>query len=254
VIKAIGVSQANPNAIFVATEDGTFFYSISGLFWNKNINSLPSSLIPWDIITSKFDANDIFISGTGYSNSGVFRSKDGGQSFQGLATDIPSATFHEIALSDNEEVLFAATTEGPYAYVFQDEKWYSLTGAETPIVDFNTVDNLGNDHIRFGTYGRGIWDFESSISINPSSISDKERLDKVSFYPNPVQKGQNIRIKPDSKLIGMNVDFYNFNGQKVYSGIIEKDYTIKNNLKPGAYITKIGLSELLKSQKIIVLD
>jgi hypothetical protein len=171
VIKAIGVAMNDENRIYVATEDATFFYSQdAGSTWTKSTASLPSSMIPWEIITSDNNADLVIISGTGFSNPGVYMSIDGGDSFTPLITDIPAATFFEVILSDSEEYLFAATSEGPYVYSFEEAQWYDLIGADTPILDFTSVDNIGNSTIRFGTYGRGVWDLELVSVVLPVEL------------------------------------------------------------------------------------
>ncbi|KOY84289.1 hypothetical protein AD998_21820 [bacterium 336/3] len=162
VIKAIGVSSSDYNRIYVSTQDATFFSSTNqGTSWTKQTSAgLPNTMIPWDIKTSNTNADKVFICGTGFSNSGVYQSDNGGITFTALSGSIPLATFYEVALSDDEQFLFAATSEGPYVYAFSTATWYNLFNAETPYVDFNSVDNIGSNIIRFGTYGRGIWDFE----------------------------------------------------------------------------------------------
>lgn len=172
VIKAIGVSQSDHNRLYVATEDATFFASLNlGMSWTKQtMAGLPTTMIPWDIKCSNSNPNKVFICGTGFSNSGVYQSLNGGASFTALNGSIPAATFFEVTLSDDELLLFAATSEGPYVYVFGDSQWYSLQGADTPILDFNTVDNVGGNRIRFGTYGRGIWDLEITNTMLPVEL------------------------------------------------------------------------------------
>lgn len=161
VIKAIGVNATDEDRLYVATQDATFFYSEDrGLSWTKSSVALPGNLLPWEIISSPTDPDKVFISGTGFSNPGVYQSLDGGESFSPLSGDIPSATFYEVALSDQEDYLYAATSEGPYVYVFSEGLWYNLLGADSPVLDYTSVDNIGNATIRFGTYGRGIWDLE----------------------------------------------------------------------------------------------
>ena len=180
VIKAIGVANSDVNRIYVATQDATFFYSTNqGSSWTKNAANLPSTMIPWDIKSSVSDPNKIFICGTGFSNSGVYQSSNGGVSFSALNGGIPSATFYEIALSDSENLLFAATSSGPYVYVFSTGQWYNLIGGTTPIVEFNSVDNVGNNVMRFGTYGRGVWDFQMTNQPLPAEL--------VEFYAKPLE-------------------------------------------------------------------
>lgn len=171
VIKAIGVAMSDENRLYVATEDATFFYSVDGgTNWTKPPAGLPSTMIPWEIIASDNNPDLVFISGTGFSNPGVYFSIDGGNSFTPLNTSIPAATFYEVALSDSEQYLYAATSEGPYVYSFEEAKWYDLIGADTPILDFTSVDNIGNSTIRFGTYGRGVWDLELISVVLPVEL------------------------------------------------------------------------------------
>ncbi len=171
VIKAIGVAMGDENRIYVATEDATFFYSENGgTNWTKSSASLPSTMIPWEIIASVNNPDLVIISGTGFSNTGVYVSFNGGDSFTALNTGIPAATFYEVTLSDSEEYLFAATSEGPYVYSFEEAQWYDLIGADTPILDFTSVDNIGNSTIRFGTYGRGVWDLELVSVVLPVEL------------------------------------------------------------------------------------
>lgn len=181
VIKAIGVAQSDANRIYVATADATFFYTEDqGVNWTKSAASFPNAFLPWEIISSDTNADEVYISGTGNSNTGVYRSTDGGATFTPLSNGIPSATIYEVALNDTDELLFASTSDGPYVYVFTDELWYSLMGVDTPIVDYNTVDNIGNGVIRFGTYGRGIWDFEIQSLALPAELTafNAESTDK----------------------------------------------------------------------------
>jgi hypothetical protein len=177
VISAIGTAESDANRLYVATNDGTFFSSTDyGVSWTRQTSIMPATFRPWDIVTSATNANNIFISGTGFSNSGVYRSTDGGISFTAMNTGLPLATVFEMALAPSEQFLFAATSEGPYVYVFANNSWYPLIGTNTPLaVDFSSVDivNVGanrvantiNPIVRFGTYGRGVWDFEITNTI-----------------------------------------------------------------------------------------
>jgi hypothetical protein len=173
VIKAIGVSESDHNRLYVSTQDATFFYSTNqGTSWTKSVAAnLPTTMIPWDIKCAKNNPNKVFVCGTGFSNSGVFQSNDGGVTFSALNSGIPAATFYEVSLSNNEEFLFAATSNGPYVYVFDNAQWYSLLGADTPILDFNTVDIVSNTVVRFGTYGRGVWDFQITNAALPVELT-----------------------------------------------------------------------------------
>ena len=65
-----------------------------------------------------------------------------------------------LAGTPNDELLFAATEIGPYVYSKDDNEWYFLSGVSAPDQTYWTVDYISEiNTARFGTYGRGIWDF-----------------------------------------------------------------------------------------------
>ena len=209
VIKALSASTADYNRLYVATHDASFFTSYDGgNNWTKNTTSLPSSLIPWDIAVGKNDANKVFICGTGWSDNGVWMSANGGGSFEALSSNAIQATYFDIVLSPDESVLYAATSEGPYAYVFEDNTWYYLGGNETPLVDFRSVEFIESiNTIRYGTYGRGVWDFQ--LQNGPVTTTTQVVELKVQLYPNPITDGQ---VHFSAPSLG-DLKVYNLNGK-----------------------------------------
>lgn len=251
VIQAIGTAQSDFNRIYVSTHDATFFSSIDqGKNWAKHATAgLPSTMIPADIKTSNTDENKVFICGTGFSNAGVYQSNNGGATFSALNGSIPSARFIEIALSDNEEFLFAATSAGPYVYVFSTATWYSLMGAETPILTYETVDNIGNNIIRFATYGRGIWDLElNNLAVSAANFEEKNA---IKVYPNLLL--QNEMIAVESTLSEpFTMEIFNLKGSRVFTKKITQSARIQMNFPKGVYIYRLSSGQSKRTGKIIV--
>ena len=243
-IKALGVAESDEDRIYVSTKDATFFYSEDrGQTWNKSISTLPTSMIPWEIIASKSDADKVFISGTGFSNPGVYQSDNGGANFVALSNDIPSATFYEVALSEEEDMLFAATSEGPFVYVFEDAKWYDLIGANTPYVNYTSVDNIGDNIIRFGTYGRGVWDLELDVDTGiKDEILSKEQHMRI--YPNPVRDYLNVELSLQNETIVF-AEVLDLNGRVIFRPQVSETsqaQTIRvdvSELANGMYMLKV---------------
>ncbi len=174
-ISAIEVPLNNPGKMYVATEDGTFFYSNnSGSTWSKTTSfDGPDGfwLYGSSILASKINPNTVWFAGSGYSNPAVYKSTDGGVTFSPMNNGLPNTLVHELAADAGEGLIFAATEAGPYVYVVQNNQWYSLMGATTPLQDYFTVEYVPSQRIaRFGTYGRGIWDFKIQ-SILPISLT-----------------------------------------------------------------------------------
>ncbi|MBS1737751.1 MAG: hypothetical protein JSS98_14275 [Bacteroidetes bacterium] len=185
-ITAIEQSLIDNNKLYVATEDGTFFYSNDlGVSWNKTTSF--NGPTPWYlygscILASRIDSKVIWYSGSGYSNGSVFKSINGGVSFTSMSNGLPNTLVNEIVATPDEKFIFAATDAGPFVYVVSDNKWYSLADNTSPVQFFSSVEYIRSQNIvRFGTMGRGIWDFiiTSTVPVTFSSFNAVLVRDKI---------------------------------------------------------------------------
>ena len=170
-ITALEISRIDPNYRYVLTDAGRFFYSTDGGgSWTLSSFDEPN-LNGTRIIASDKTLGTIIISGSGYSNPGVFISLDHGATFSALDTDLPSTMINDIKFDEDETMIFAATAIGPYVYVFAEAKWYDMAGVTAPDQDYRSVDFIDSiNTARFGTYGRGIWDFRVQC-LFPTNLS-----------------------------------------------------------------------------------
>ena len=166
-ITALEQSLINPQQLYVASEDGTFFYSSNGgSTWNKTATF--SGPTPWylygsGILASRKNAKVIWYCGSGYSNAPVYKSTDGGVSFSPMNAGLPNTLVNEMVASPDESLLFAATEAGPYVYTEATNKWYPMLSNNLPISFFSSVEYISAlNTVRFSTMGRGIWDFKIS--------------------------------------------------------------------------------------------
>ncbi|MDQ6843831.1 MAG: T9SS type A sorting domain-containing protein, partial [Bacteroidota bacterium] len=241
-ISAIGVSMLHDSKIYVATEDGTFFYSNNnGGVWIKSVftGPLPQYLYGSAILPSKITHNLVWYGGSGYSNPGVYKSTDGGQSFTAMSNGLPNTLVHEIAAAPDESLLFAATEAGPYVYVAADDTWYSLRGVSVPIQDFFTVEYISSiSTVRFGTYGRGIFDFQilSALPITLSSFDAQKTSDqevKLTWTTETEFNNDKFIIQRSGDAIGFkNIatipSLGNSNNRQLYSAIDSRPFAGKN--------------------------
>jgi len=177
-ISAIAASTLNTNRIFVATENGKLYYSNNGgNNWTAATTTNMSAYVNC-VLPSKIDANLVWLAGNGYSSPGVVKSTDGGQTFTSITTGLPATQVRSIVANDVETLLFAATDAGPYVFVVTENKWYSMIGEATPIQSYRSVEYVSSSNtVRFGTYGRGIWDFailEQPLPLEWVSFSAKK--------------------------------------------------------------------------------
>ena len=186
-LSALAISSLNANSWFSATTNGRFFRSENaGQTWRQTLNFIPAGhyLYGQAIYPSKIEETTVYLGGSGYSNPPVYKSTDGGKSFVSMSEGLPNTLVFGIAANADESLLFAATEAGPYVFVKADNRWYDLSGQCAPAqtywsVEFVAAQNL----VRFGTYGRGIWDFkleETTATDDPIAAAEI-----VNIFPNP---------------------------------------------------------------------
>lgn len=174
---------------YVGTTNGQFYYSDDyGDTFEKSKTPIISGhyLYGSKILVSKENANTIYVGGNGY-NSGfsVLRSTDGGINYEPFSDDLPPTTVLDLAYNPDESLLFAATSSGPYVCIMSESKWYPMFGTAAPNVVYWSVEciNDGNK-VRFGTYARGIWDFDIQKFVANKNIK-QNASPTIKAYPNP---------------------------------------------------------------------
>ncbi len=163
-VSAMGYSSIDPSNRYVLTTNGNFYHSnndghvwqISSNFYGPGAHYFYGSTI-W---TSPNTSGMVIIGGSGYSNPPVYISYDHGASFVPLNDGLPNTLVFELAGTPDDKYFFAATEVGPYVYIAEEEKWIDLAGISAPDQTYWSVEYIPELHTaRFGTYGRGIWDF-----------------------------------------------------------------------------------------------
>lgn len=237
-LSSMAFSRVQTNRWYAATTNGRFFVSEDkGENWEQTVNFIPSGnyLYGQTIVTSAVDSNLVFLGGSGYSNPAVFRSSDGGNTFQPLEEGLPNTMVLEMVLGPEELYLYAATEAGPYVYVFEEEKWYPMAAGIAPMQTYWSVEYVPLFNIiRFGTYGRGIWDFElrDVVGTKTPKISEKEVL----VFPNPSTGSYNIRY-PENLSVKKCLVF-NAEGKKVLELQGKVPFFDLTGQKPGIYYLK----------------
>ncbi len=188
-ISAMAFSPINTNYRYVMNGNGEFFQSTNaGFNWEMTtgFNGPDGNyLYGAALVPSKITLGKVYVAGSGYSNPPVFVSEDNGENFTSMSNGMPSTMVYEIAVTPNDEFIFAATDAGPYVYVSETNQWYDLAQNYAPDQIYWTVDYDPNTQTaRFGTYGRGIWDFK--ITNGLVNIIQKQTTE-LSVYPNPAK-------------------------------------------------------------------
>ena len=238
-LSAIAVSPLNSDRIYTATNNGRFFYSNDGgLDFEQNVNFLNGGhyLYGQSIYASQIDSNTVYLAGSGYSGPAVYKSTDGGEFFSDFSEGLPQTLVFEITANATETLLFAATEDGPYVYIVEEEKWFDMSGMCAPSQTYWSVQYVEDlNLVRFGTYGRGIWDFvieEEPLISNVNDIASAADIFKV--YPSPAQTylmvelSENVEVLNLTELSGRQVKSFQVSGEKTTLDV--------SNLPRGMYI------------------
>ena len=250
-ISAIATTQLNPSKIYVAKENGSFYFSNdAGANWNQTTSfsgPAPQYLFGNCIFASKITSNFVLLGGSGYSNSGVYKSTDGGVTFSAMNNGLPATLVYGFDANATETFIYAATEAGPYVFSVFDNTWYPLNGGIAPAqtyfsVDYDEVNNIAH----FGSFGRGIWDFVVCPSLdNVSFLNEK----KFFIYPNPASTKVNILLNQivNNQILLM----YDANGKLITETNVSNNSEINiSNLNEGIYYFKLK-NYPKQTQKII---
>ena len=163
-ISALAFSPVDPALGWLITNYGTLFKSEDNAeTWTKvNLPELGGHYFYGHaILPSKTDRETITIGGSGYSNPGVYRSTDGGESWVNWSQGLPATLIYSLGEpNDGSGWVFAGTETAAYMRAPEDSQWQDITTNEAPVTIYWSVEALHHENtMRFGTYGRGIWDY-----------------------------------------------------------------------------------------------
>lgn len=219
-LTAVSISPANHNQRLAITNTGRFWYSFDGgVNWADSGYSGPSAHYFYGtaIVHSYTDPLTAYVGGSGYSGPAVYKTVDGGINWSRMSSNLPPTLVYDLALeSADNEVLYAATEAGPYRYDDDLGQWQYIGGTEAPLTTYWSVESVPADQLmRFGTYGRGIWDFDTSPAL--SSVAEDiptASAFALENYPNPFNPHTTIRFSLETSGLAQ-VDIFDVAGRRI---------------------------------------
>jgi hypothetical protein len=142
---------------------------------------------PWfwcrHILVSEVNPGELWLAGSGYDNSPVFKSTDYGATFTAVNAGMPSTIVERLAFNADESMVYAATGIAPFVFIADENEWFEIAGDTAPLVHYMDVEFLeAQNTVRFATYARGVWD----LRIDAASTTAENTAPKAAaIYPNP---------------------------------------------------------------------
>jgi hypothetical protein len=247
-LSAIAISPLQKNVWFAATTNGRVYKSIDQGKTFKLMQSMTSEaqyLYGSCILPSALDTNIVYLSGNGYTNSPVYKSTNGGKSFVSIKQGMPSTVAFNIVANEDESKLFAATEAGPYVFIASQNKWYPLVGVNTPNQTYWSVEYIPSiKTARFGTYGRGVWDFKES-PLETKAVDLNEATVKIG--PNPTSDYLYVESRADLSKITV----HNNQGKQLKINVVKNERIDISDLAAGIYYVKIQAGKKEITKKIV---
>ena len=163
-LTALAISRVNPSYWYAASANGRFWYSHNqGASWTQSATQGPlaENFYGTALVCSPTVATTCYAGGSGYGSPAVYKTIDGGVTWQAVGNGLPSTLVLGLAFDDPErQDLYAAADAGAFVFDAATATWKSIVSANAPLQDYWSVEGVpGLGAVRFGTYGRGIWDY-----------------------------------------------------------------------------------------------
>jgi photosystem II stability/assembly factor-like uncharacterized protein len=163
-ISAFTFSPINPDRGLLATSAGRLFWTVDGgRSWAPSTGSIQGQYFyGQSLVLSAEDVNLGYAGGSGYGNPGVLRTLDGGRTWEAWDQGLPDTLVYALAEArDGSGRIYAGTETSAYLRRRDQGEWVDLTADIAPVTTYWSVEVLAHENTaRFGTYGRGIWDFQ----------------------------------------------------------------------------------------------
>jgi photosystem II stability/assembly factor-like uncharacterized protein len=163
-LTAVAFSPLDANRAYAVTNDGRLYYSMDGaVTWIHSPDTGPGFMQFYGtaMLPSSTGAAVCWVGGSGYSNAPVYRTEDGGATWQPESDGLPSTLVYCLAEApDQSGKMFCGSENGAWIYDPDTRSWSDLLGVEAPLTTYWACEAVPSRNlIRFGTYGRGIWDY-----------------------------------------------------------------------------------------------
>jgi photosystem II stability/assembly factor-like uncharacterized protein len=162
-VSALEVAPADPRYVYAATEAGGFYRSWNSGdtdTWSKDLAgaALPDHIIT-RIETSPDSAENLFITLAGFGHHHVFRSSNGGDSWDDVDRDhLPDVPFHAAVIPPHQpNTVYVCGDAGVFVSFDRGDTWMNLTRNLPNVRIVDLVYHEKEDSLFAATYGRSLW-------------------------------------------------------------------------------------------------
>ncbi len=258
-IMNIAISPFNSNIVYVSTSpDPTFgpsgakvLVSVnSGLNFQQLTNGL-SNRICKDIEFDPSDENVLYAVFSGFGTDHVFKTTDGGASWNAFDNGLPDVPTNTILIDPlNPDDIYVGNDLGVYYSENGGISWEVFSdNLPEAVMIYDLNESPSNRHIRIATHGHGI--YQRSFVNDILSAGDVVLLDaEIKVYPNPTSEKIFISIANKEAVIS-SIHLFNIIGQQVMKIDKNKREVSLAGLSDGIYFLKLNSKGKSITKKIL---
>ncbi|MED5330860.1 MAG: sialidase family protein [Planctomycetota bacterium] len=161
-LTGLAFSSVDAEKAYAVTNWGAMYFSDDhGVTWTRSTTTGMGSgyLHGHGIVASSLDKDRGYVGGSGYGTPSVWRTTNGGLTFDPWDDGLPDTLVYCLA-EGADGTLFAGTETAAYKRGANDAVWTDITSNEAPVTTYWSAEWVPSETaVRFGTYGRGIWDY-----------------------------------------------------------------------------------------------
>ena len=180
-INSLAVAPSDTNVIYVSQENYFYYTYDHGQNWASTILSGTETIS--SITVDPSNPMNVWITRYGFGNH-VYRSTNGGQSFQNISLNLPNVPANASCYEPNSaHGIYVGTDIGVFYTNDSMNFWITFSDGlpAVQITDFALY--RATNKLRISTYGRGIWESDLYSILNGVSVAPKPS--QFSIFPNP---------------------------------------------------------------------
>jgi photosystem II stability/assembly factor-like uncharacterized protein len=177
-ISAIAPATGDPAVLYVGTSDGRVWTTANGgQDWTQRTLPIGTSRYVQDIAVDPRDPQTAWVTVSGFLTAHVFRTTDGGASFQDRSGNLPDAPVNAvIADPTSRAVVLVGTDLGVFASGDSGSTWTPLPDGLPSVAVYDLAYNANTGVLLAGTHGRGMFALELvrplTLAVSPGVRRD----------------------------------------------------------------------------------
>lgn len=193
-INAIAVAPSNSDVIWVGHNNSHIYMTTNGTnaspTWTRvdtNFGANYPGTRPGSIAIDKNDSNIVMVGFWGYGAHRVWRTTDGGSTWNSITNNLPQTPVYAVAINpENSAWLYVGTEIGVFASIDTGANWNVPGGdmngdgpANVAVFDLQWMgggNSTGSPTLIAGTHGRGAWTADVTPPSNTNTYADDDSV------------------------------------------------------------------------------